>query len=169
MYSFENLIFFRGASANYDRFTCSVNRVRKNRQPRDTQLHLHAAADDWFLRKFGIRFRSQALLLSSMQSTATAYAASPESVFRVLPLDGYTYCWSPNVADMLQLIDATTTPENLCQKLETANYRIEDLKSAHDSGNEVMLVCEEYLAIPIALLGYATVSPLIIVQSPKIG
>ena len=168
MYSFENLVFFRGVSGSTDPSVCSVRKVRKDRRPRDTLLHLHTAADEWFLRKFGFKFRSQALFLTSTQTTATAYASAPENVYRIIPLDQYTFCWSPKISDMLQLIDATTTPEMLWHALDAADYRIDDLKSAHTSGNEVMLVCDQYISIPIEKLGYASVSPIIIAQSFQI-
>jgi len=162
MNTFETLTFFRGASAQQDVQKTSIKRVRKDRRPRDTPLHLHNVADEWFLKSFGVRFRSQALLVTAIQTTATAYAASPSHVFRIVPLDHYSFCWSPKVADMLQLIDATTTPDALLRALDRAGYRDDDLDAAHASGNEVMLACERYAAIPIAELGLAKASPLII-------
>ncbi|MFN7156246.1 MAG: hypothetical protein ACK4OE_21455 [Acidovorax sp.] len=163
MYSFENLVFFRGTSVKVDPSSCTIQRVRKDRKPRDTPLHLHNAADEWFLSNFGVRFRSQAILLSSSQQTATAYASSPANVHRIIPIDKYQFCWSPKVTDMLQLIDATTTPEKLRTALSASAYQTDDLKSAYESKNEVMLFCENYVAIPIKLIDVAPVMPIILI------
>lgn len=163
MHSFENLVFLRGTSAKFDPSNCTIQRVRKDRKPRDTPLHLHNAADEWFLKNFGVRFRSQAILLSSSQQTATAYASNPSNVHRIIPIDQYKFCWSPKVTDMLQLIDATTTPEMLWAALTASAYQADDLKSAYESRNEVMLFCENYIAVPIKLINIAPVVPIILI------
>lgn len=156
MESFEISAFYRGMSADYDCERPLLLRTRKDREPRNTDKVVHQRADAWFEQRFGIRYRSQALLVTSSIFTAKLYAATARHVFRVIPLGPYKYCWSAKVRDMVSLSTAGGTIEDM---LYASCYIESDLTQAHDSGNEVMLYCEEYVAIPSHLLGDLDVEP----------
>jgi hypothetical protein len=146
--------------------------MRKDRKPRNTPLPIHTRSDDWFYSRFGTRYRSQALFVTSRLSTASCYAtyetinASPAvAVVRVIPLGPYTFCWSPKVNDLVSIVTDASAVDRVEDYLDAATYQEADLKGAFDSGNEVMLACEEYVTIPYHLLKSTTTSspaPLII-------
>jgi hypothetical protein len=163
--SFETLAFYRGLS-NGDCPTAPVIiRTRKDRKPRDLPLHIHDQADSWFNHRFGIRYRSQAVFVTGSRFIAQNYANSPRHVVRVIPLGAYRYCWSPKNSDLLfyRTKQDTIAVEDY---LESSGYAESGLRSACTSGNEVMLFCDSYIAIPVGLLDPSTVDtakPLILI------
>jgi len=149
MSSFEVLSFYRGLSARYD-ITCpTVHATRKDRRPRDMRIHLHDVADDWFLMEFGIRYRSQAVFVSSDLGVAGTYAATPNHVVRVIPLGPYRYCWSSQFSDLLEVGLHNPGIEEFKEDLASARYKEDCLEDAHRSGHEVMVFCESYICIPM--------------------
>ena len=154
MDSFETLIFLRGVSARYDPQHPTIHKTRLNRRPKDSPIEFHNVADRWFYSRFGVLYRSQALLLTSRKLTASAYAATPAHVMRILPLSDYRYCWSPNAVDLLfaatKLKDAS--PSEIEDHLTSLGYREDGLAEAHATGHEVMLHCDRYIAIPVNLV-----------------
>ncbi len=148
--TFEVLPFYRGM-AKHDPNVPIVVETRKDRVPRDTDKAIHGRADAWFERRFGIKYRSQSVFITSNKFTAAGYAGHSERhVFRIIPLGSYRYCWSPKALDMLALVASASMPiEDL---LAGAGYTESSLQRAHDLGHEVMLFCEEYIAIPSHLI-----------------
>lgn len=163
--SFERVPFFRGVSEKYQTDRPSVLSPRRDRRPRNSSYGFHGVADNWFDKRFGIAYRSQGLFLTPNVLSASAYAYSLAHVMRVIPIGGYRYCWSPKISDLL--FAATRLAEAGAKEVEayldSAEYRETDLQEAHDSGHEIMLYCERYIAIPIELLGDLPVS-----QTPAI-
>lgn len=153
MASFESLVFLRGMSARYQPDRPFIKEVRSDRRPRDSSFAFHAAADDWFYRRFGVRYRTHAVFVTSRTLTATAYAASPAHVMRVVPLTHYRYCWSPKVSDLLfkanEFAAADTAAIN--NFLDSADYQERGLEEAHAAGHEVMVHCDRFVAIPMGL------------------
>lgn len=156
--TFETLQFFRGLSNEYSTDKPSIIVPRKDRRPRNSSLHFHQVADKWFLDKFGTPYRSHGVFVIARSLSASAYAASPDHVVRVIPLSPYRFCWSKKISDLLfgaqELADAPA--EKIKDFLENACYQEDDLSAAHSSGNEVMLFCERYIAIPVSLLGVSS-------------
>lgn len=149
--SFETLAFYRGISSPFNIEHPSMRRVRKDRVPRNMSHELHGRADTWFYEKFGVRYRSQALFVTSSSFIATNYAATQGAVVRVIPVGPYRYCWSKKRSDLL-FFNASENKTTIEEYLDDSNYIETDLKDAFSSGNEVMLYCEQYVAIPIGLL-----------------
>lgn len=141
--SFETLPFFRGISTKIAHPV--VEFTRRDRRPRDLPLAVHEAADDWFLRRFGVRFRSQAVFVTSLHVVAAGYG--PQTV-RVLPLGRYQYCWSRATSDLLSILKGAAAAE-VPGLLDAASYLDTDLVGAHRHGHELMLYCEQYVAIPV--------------------
>lgn len=160
--TFESWDFYRGMSKKYPSDKPFVKEVRQDRLPRDSSKNFHEAADAWFNKRFGIKYRSQSVFVTSRKLTAQTYAlASSQStedsvvrVVRVLPLTAYTYCWSPEVSDLRfkakEMADAEWSA--IHEYLDTAGYCGEGLAQAHELGHEVMVNCGSYIAVPIGLL-----------------
>lgn len=152
MYTFENLEFYRGLSKEHDLTKPTILCTRKDRMPRDLPEHIHAAADQWFLDEFGVKYRSQSLFVTSGLNVAAAYAYSSSHIARILPLGDYSFCWSTHVRDMMELFIGNSSMNSVRDELASANYIQSDLCSAHGSGHEVMLFCEKYICIPLGLI-----------------
>lgn len=142
MESFETLPFLRGISNIVSH--PFVAPIRKDRRPRDLEFELHEAADDWFLKRFGVRFRSQSLFVTSLHVVASGYG--PQTV-RILPLGDYRYCWSRTTSDLISILKGAAVGQ-VQGLLDAAQYVDVDLAAAHRAGHEVMLYCDEYIAIP---------------------
>lgn len=155
MSTFESLAFYRGVSVKYPTDRPSIITPRRDRRPKNTSKDFHDVADDWFKSRFGIAYRSCGLFVTSKLLSATTYAATPDHVIRVIPLSGYRYCWSPTVTDLLYVANkmATSSAETIESYLDSVGYREVDLEDAHTAGHEVMLYCEQYVSIPVHLLG----------------
>lgn len=150
--TFEFLSFYRGVSARYETRHPTLHATRRDRLPRDMKPELHQLADEWFFKKFGIKYRSQSLFLSSDENVATSYAASAFHVMRIIPIGEYSYCWSSSIQDLLQICITDQREENLLHTLENSNYKQTDLAQAHAYRHEVMLFCERYICIPNHLI-----------------
>lgn len=165
MATFERLSFYRGMSQKYSLDQVSLVNTRKDRRPKDTEAAIHQVADNWFNEKFGIRFRSQSLFVTSNVGTAATYGATRQHVFRIIPLGEYSYCWSESCKDMLGLVFDCAKPVDCLARLDNAGYRMDGLDAAYQSGHELMVFCDRYLAIPQAMLGDVNLS---VNQSPII-
>lgn len=150
------LAFYRGTSKGEPSEAPYIGTTRKDRKPRNIANAIHLRADDWFENRFGVKYRSQALFLSSSRFTAQHYAASEKHVVRIIPLGTYKYCWSPNVRDLLSRFKEPSAVDHVNDILGAAGYIESDLLGAHKSEHEVMLYCEKYIAIPLHLLEEAT-------------
>lgn len=148
--TFEVLAFFRGVSARVAVDTPSILSPRKKRAPRNTSPEMHALADAWFERRFGVKYRSQALFVTSSSFAARGYAETERHVVRVIPLGPYRYCWSPQVRDMLSM--SLDKAGNVESTLDAAGYIESNLHLAHELGHEVMLYCDKYIAVPTYML-----------------
>lgn len=149
--TFETLPFYRGFSNTRKPSTPLILKTRKDRVPLHMPKDLHSAANDWFNRKFGIQYRSQALFLTGSKFIAQNYAKDNGYVARILPLGAYRFCWSAKNSDLLFL---RTKPDNVTVEsyLEDSMYQEDELGAAQASSHELMLYCDTYVAIPIDLL-----------------
>ncbi len=149
--SFETLSFYRGFSNAQTPSAPLILKTRKDRRPRDMPEDLHNRANEWFNKKFGIYYRSEALFVSGSKFIAQNYAKDSGFVARIIPLDAYKFCWSPKNSDLLFL---RTKPENITVEsyLEGSAYQESDLEAARTSSHELMLYCDAYVAIPVDML-----------------
>lgn len=155
---------FRGADpagATYFR-----GEVRRDRRPKNMPLELHTAADEWFSRQFGVRYRGAGLFCTGDRAQAARHGA----VCLVFPVEGFQFCWSPRVTDLHDWSVAgghlTLSPEEFADRLGGLEYRERDLAAAAASGCEVMVACACYHAVVVggakeerALLADLGVSP----------
>lgn len=147
--SFETLEFYRGISTRTPIDSPAVYKTRMDRVPRNMPKHLHEEADRWFEQHFGIKYRSQALFVSSSWNTARNYAFDDDHVVRIIPTTPYRFCWSPELPDLIEYVATGSPGQTISDFLSQGGYMDADLGAAYASGNEVMVHCSEYVALPV--------------------
>jgi len=159
MDSFEVLAFYRGISSAKMLTHPAIHKTPKNRAPLNTPHKNHQLADNWFENRFGTRYRSQAVFATSSLTTASFYAKYESvelhpapAIVRIIPLGPYKYCWSPRISDLVFSLKDPDLGSEVGDILDRAGYCEQNLRNAYESGHEVMIHCEEYISIPIALL-----------------
>lgn len=140
--------------------------VRTDRHPKDTPEGISKLMDNWFKKKFGIKFRSESMFVTSRAWTAAAYGL----VYMVFPIGDYDYVWSKKYSDLTE--DAFTavtqkakdnpeelkylnvTHSNLKQKhldevMEDGDYKFNKglVEALTQSKSEVMIKCKSYYAL----------------------
>lgn len=121
-----------------------TSKVRKNRTPKNTPKELHEQLDNAFNDIFGIKARSQTLFC------ATKYTASRYGdPFYIFPIDKYEVIWSNKVEDLYidNVLDLKDQNFEYVKNWVEENYQKGNLCKAIESGNEVMVYCDKYLAI----------------------
>jgi len=73
---------------------------RKDRRPLDTNKNLHKALDEYFLKKFGFRYRSNGLFSCRTLIDARRYSGSSKSTAMIFPTNDYTMCSSDDIQDI---------------------------------------------------------------------
>lgn len=162
-YSESNLnwIVYRGMMVRFSPDIC-IKYPRTNRRPMTTNKKVHELADDYFKHKFGVKFRSEAIFVSRSKSLAESYG-DPYVIF---PLDRVDFAWSPKVEDFtyeanefnIKLSDKETLTkddfEDFQYFMDKLEYHSNDDSLANEyvkytnlKKNEVMIKCDEYLAI----------------------
>jgi hypothetical protein len=121
--------------------------VDRARQPKNMPPDLHEAADAWFSRQFGVRFRGAALFCTGSKVQAGVHG----KVYRIYPVGGFQFCWSPLVNDLHVWCGENGAlqekPDALKNALAGLDYREDGLIEALGSGCEIMLACSRYYAI----------------------
>lgn len=119
-------------------------KVRKNRQPVDTQQLIHDSTNDWFESKFGIKARSETVFASTGTKLASRYG----TVYSIFPIGEHTTIWSPTVMD-LYISTNHLTPSEVIEFLEDSEYQIGGISLATrgKSNRELMIKCDSYYAI----------------------
>ncbi len=132
--------------------TSSIFELREcptDRTPRDTRPVYHRAADEWFLRQFGTRYRTESLFCTGSQETAASYAKG--QVRFIYPVGEFKVCWSPRVHDMFMWTFNRDVAEFISFLEDDAAYREGDLCSALSSGSEIMVDCEAFFSLATPL------------------
>ncbi len=143
----------RGVDSGID--TIIRKKPRKRRLPRDTPIEIHHMADKMFMDKFGWRPRSGGVFVTSDEDDAYSYGYA----YIFLPVNGYSFLWSPNVDDFTEYLrdkgilkhgyEISVPLENVKGQLKDIikTYKKTNLKQAIASGNEIMFNCIEYYLI----------------------
>ena len=146
-----------------------IDNVRSDRRPMSTPLPIHEFMDNWFYKKFGVKFRSNAMFVTKSQS-ARLYG----DVYIVFPIGEFKYCYSSTIDDLYATIankiesklsshyapltkekfnDFLSDDDNLkfaldiVEKILTeSKYVDNDLKYV-SYNPEIMINCKSYLAI----------------------
>jgi len=133
------------------------------RRPKDSPMFLHRVADQWFFNETGIAFRSNSVFCTGNNAEAIEYG----TVYLMIPLGNFDFCWSPNVEDLYRKFDQTRyhsynadamvgealyDKESLIHDLDHSKYRfnssVNDFRSGIVSGNEMMIHCDQYYIMP---------------------
>jgi hypothetical protein len=77
-----------------------IGNVRPDRRPSDTPLPIHEFMDNWFYKKFGVKFRSNAMFATKSQGSAQTYG----DVYIVFPIGEFKYCYSSTIDDLYSTI-----------------------------------------------------------------
>lgn len=121
--------------------------VFRDRKPKNMPVELHQAADAWFSARFGVRYRGAGLFCTG----DAVQAASHGDVYRIYPVGGFQFCWSPRVKDLHAWCDENgfleKSPDALTNALAGLDYREDDLAEALASGSEIMVACKCYVSI----------------------
>lgn len=109
---------YTGRNINYNK-DFDKRKVRTDRRPKDIKIDIHTAIDDWFYRKFGIRFRSNAVFASFQKDVVHQYG----HIYIIFPIGNYTVVSSDRVHD---LYIALTTIKLYDEDLDYLNFDIND-------------------------------------------
>lgn len=127
-----------------------IGTVRKNRRPMNTKKETHDTLNKLFKEKFGVEARGNSLFCTSLYSDAGSYG----DAYVIFPIGKYKIIWSWDVGDLY--IHLSYSGKNFKRKdledvedLKTVveTYEMGNLCGALNSGNEVMLMCDQYLAL----------------------
>lgn len=127
----------------------SIHTNMGHRRPVNTSPAISKVADDWFLEKTGIKFRSNAVFVTGDFATARSYG----DVFVMFPIGEFKFCWSPIVEDMFMMFSGMDSRNaqiddlllhRLTSALDDANYQTTNLIEAIDSTSEIMVHCDKY-------------------------
>ena len=146
-----------------------IGNVRPDRKPTDTPLPIHEFMDNWFYKKFGVKFRSNAMFATKSQS-ARLYG----DVYIVFPIGEFKYCYSSTIDDLYATIankiesklsshyapltkekfnDFLSDDDNLKFAIDIVEKILSDSKYIDSDlkyvsyNPEIMINCKSYLAI----------------------
>lgn len=136
---------YRGIREQHD--PLAVLNVQRDRQPTKMPRTIHAAVDAWFCEKFGVRYRGAGLFCTG----DCAQAAEHGFVYKIFPIGGFQFCWSPKVRDLFEWAKQERllqlSPLEFVAALESLDYREEGFSEAIASGCEIMIACRRYYAV----------------------
>jgi len=125
-----------------------ISDVRKNRKPTDTKINVHNDLDTLFKKKFGWKARSNSIFCTGSAEDAADYG---NTVYMIFPIGKYRYLWSDKIDDLFFYVDThliTSDPNRIDRLAKTVNkYKTSDIKKAISSKHEIMVNCDQYLAI----------------------
>ena len=147
-----------------------IGNVRPDRRPTDTPLPIHEFMDNWFYKKFGVKFRSNAMFVTKSQGSARLYG----DVYIVFPIGEFKYCYSSTIDDLYATIankiesklsshyapltkekfnDFLSDDDNLKFAIDIVEKILSDSKYIDSDlekvsyNPEIMINCKSYLAI----------------------
>ncbi|WP_166771642.1 hypothetical protein [Xanthomonas arboricola] len=122
-----------------------------NRIPVDVPPQIQIIVDDYFDEIFGIRFRQRGIFCSGNIKTAREYAHSECDIRSISSIYNFAFCWSPKVKDFYEhLPEFDGTKKTIHEFLKNSRFMTTDLEMAITSGNEIILVGDEFLARSIS-------------------
>lgn len=146
---------FRAHSSKYLVNATGVARnpnLSRSRQPRDMPVAIHQILIEWFKESFGIDYRGTSLFCTGDVSIASGYVSRSSKLIAIEPIGDYSVCYSENCKDLFGYCqfnwgDPEKKPADIISDLNELNfmqYQNSGLDIAAGSGNEVMLVTENF-------------------------
>lgn len=155
----RNIPLYRGIDGQPEYF---ISAPEVDRRPRSTPLEIQNLVDDIFMKKFKWKPRSGGVFTSGNYDIALGYG----DPFRIYPVDGYKYIWSPDVRDlfyefwefkyrtdkyekMKKYAPERATEDEIREHMTkmVSTYKNTSLAEGIKSGNEIMIQCEKYLMV----------------------
>lgn len=129
---------------------CQEDNIFKNRKPKNMPLFFHNAADNWFLKRFGVKYRSNVVMCTGEWSIAEGYG----DVYAIFPVGSFSVCWSGVVQDLFGHMsshypgdpDSETDVQDF---LDSLGYQVGDLKGAIKSQNELLINCRSFIRVRV--------------------
>jgi hypothetical protein len=144
--------------------TCLIKTVRKDRTRLDNNPQFHEVVDNIFQEKFKWKPRSQGMFCSSDRDEIEGYG----SPYMVFPMGRFKYLWAPEVKDLIIQMNKAARQvgvfngrnndfddetvrlfKEIMEPYIEGTYKDHDLHHAIDMGNEIMIGCDKYLAVPV--------------------
>lgn len=140
-----NMKLYRGFKSVLTKDILENKFLLKPRKPVDSGIEFHHIADEWFLKKFNIKARSQTILCSTDIEQAREYAVSG-GLAELAPIGNYQLIFSTDVNDFIQHDIDCYNPDEIVDWLENKNYQIVDSEDNIPESHlgEVMLYCASY-------------------------
>ena len=125
--------------------------TRLNRRPLDTSVSIHNTIDDWFLKKFGWRARSNVLFCWPLPFKSTLLS----NRWLVFPAGDYKYIWSKQVDDLWgSFVHATYGKElEYFEDNFADTYTDKNIKMSIKYENEIMVNCKYSYLVKAELMG----------------
>jgi len=120
-----------------------------NRSPAGSTVEVHAILNTYFDTMFGHPFRN-GLFVSGKENDVRLYG----EIHIIFPIGDFDFLWSPVVSDLYGDADWNedeTDAKVISNEVHQNKYQTTDLKAATKSGNEIMIWCKEYYAIPYSI------------------
>ena len=133
-------------------------KVRKDRKSLSTPEVYHHAIEGWMKDKFGISGRKGSVFVVGERSQAAL--ADYGSEYIVIPRGEFRFVWSQKVVDLYDTMlmefgvafkngnEKMAPPSDVVEYMDDLDYRDDDFPGALASGNEIMIECDAYYAIP---------------------
>ena len=115
-----------------------------DRKPKNIPEAAHRIIDDWFLHRFGVRFRTQAVFGTGSLEKAIAHAGDDGEIGLISPNAEFAFCWSPQSYDLFGEYAQLTSDDQIADMLESLQFSAENLEQAVMSGHEIMLACDSF-------------------------
>ncbi len=94
-----HLPMYRGAAVPLSLFSSvRIEKVRKDRRPRDSSAFTHKLIDDWFFENMGMRPRSQGAFCTGKPQIADTYG----KVHYAFPIGDFDYLWGRWKVDFVE-------------------------------------------------------------------
>lgn len=166
----DEQLMYRGFNSNNVFEPMTIIKHFPNRKPVNTTNLAHTLLNDYSLEKFGWKIRSDTLFVSGNYNIASDYAYDANNVYVVFPIDKFKFVWSSYVDDFyaggenipeppVDNID-TYIPTDEYRKevyefFDSLHYQADNLSSAIQSQNEIMLNAKKYYVIRICDLYFS--------------
>lgn len=137
-----DLVVYRGFDAPREESTpVRFAAPRPDRRPMDTSIGWHNLLDQFFAKRFGNKFRSNALFCTGNTAVASYYG----TLHIMIPMGNGQFIWSPDVDDLANSVSALLPPPPDLKELTgdgfEGTYINHNLVDAIHSEHEIMVNC----------------------------
>lgn len=123
-----------------------------DRRPLNTDLWLHYIFGLWFYKRFGINYRSSAIMVTGALNQALEFG---NNIIKIVPEGKFSLCYSLYCRDLYtetyeMSSNNLTCPERIVEvfdfldSLNYVEYKDTGIKEAAASGNEVMIFANSF-------------------------